>query len=79
VLVPLSPQRVQFGQPALVAGPPGSDAIAQPILFHRDLAAELVQLTVFLIEDGVAPGFKIGEPLVEGTSDAAVEPYRPAR
>ena len=79
MLVPLSPQCAQFGQPALVAGAPGGDAVAQPILFHRDLAAELVLLTVFLIEDGVAPGFKSGEPLVQGAGDAAVEPDRRAR
>jgi len=42
-------QRVQFGEPPLVAGAPGGHAITQPVLFHRDLAAELVLLAFFLL------------------------------
>ena len=51
-------QRVQFGEPPLVAGAPGGHAITQPVLFHRDLAAELVLLAFFLLQDCVAPGLE---------------------
>jgi hypothetical protein len=55
VVPPLAPQRVQFSEPPLVAGAPGGDAVAQPILFHRDLAAEFVLLVLLLLEYRVAP------------------------
>jgi hypothetical protein len=72
--VPLSPQRVQLGQPTLVARAPGSHPVAQPVLLHRDLAAERVLLALFLIEDSVAPRLERGKPLVQRPGDAAVEP-----
>jgi hypothetical protein len=46
LLLALPAQRVQLGEPPLVAGAPCGDAIAQPILLHRDLAAELALLAV---------------------------------
>ena len=75
----LPSQRVQFGQPAFISGAPGGDPIAQPILFPRDLAAELVLLLVFLIQDRIAPGLEGGKPLFEGACDATVEPDRCSR
>ena len=58
VLPPLAAQRVQFGEPPPVAGAPGGDAIAQPILLHRDLAAELVLLAFLLFEYRVTPALE---------------------
>ena len=65
VLAPLAAQRVQLGEPPLVARAPGGDAIAQPILLHRDLAAELVLFAFLLLEDRVAPRLERRETLVE--------------
>ena len=65
VLPSLAAQRVQFGEPPLVARAPGGDAIAQPILLHRDLAAELVLLAVLLLEDRVAPRLERRETLIQ--------------
>src|SRR5580704_7136794 len=79
VLPPLAAQRVQFGEPPLVAGAPGGDAIAQPILLHRDLAAELVLLAFLLLEYRVTPALERRETLFEHPSNAAVEPYGAAR
>ena len=79
LLLALPAQRVQFGEPPLVAGAPGGDAIAQPILLHRDLAAELVLFVLLLFEDRVAPRLERRETLVQRPGDAAVEPDRGAR
>ena len=79
VFSPLAAQRVQFGEPPLVARAPGGDAVAQPVLLHRDLAAELVLFAFLLFEDRVAPRLETGKTLVERAGDAAVEPYGRAR
>ncbi len=68
------PQGVQVAQPLLVALAPGGDAVAEPVLLHDDLAAELVALGFLLLQDLVAPGFEVGEALVEHAGDAAVQP-----
>ena len=70
---------MQFGEPPLVARAPGGDPVAQPILLHRDLAAELVLLALLLLQHRVAPGLERLETLVEDPGDAAVEPDRAAR
>src|SRR5437016_14300681 len=72
-------QRVQFGEPSLVAGAPGGHAITQPVLFHRDLAAELVLLAFFLLQDCIAPRLECRETLVQHSRNSAVEPYGAAR
>ena len=61
----LAAQRVQLGEPALVARAPGGDAVAQPVLLHRDLAAELVLLAGLLLEYRVAPSLECRETLVQ--------------
>src|SRR4051794_34821144 len=58
---------------------PCGDAVAQPTLPHRDLAAELVSLARLLLEYSVAPRLECRETLVEDPGDPAVEPYGPAR
>ena len=72
---PLAAQRVQFGQPPLVARAPCGDAVAQPVLLHRDLAPELVLFAFLLFEDRVAPRLETGKTLVERAGDAAIEPH----
>ena len=69
------PHRVQLAEPAHVALAPGGDAVAQPMLFAHDLAAELVLLALLLLEDRVAPGFEMRKTLVEPARVAAVEPH----
>ena len=75
----LPAQLMQFGEAALIAGAPRRDAVAQPILLHCDLAAELMMLAFFLCQYGVAPGLEGLETVVEGAGDAAVEPDCRAR
>ena len=72
-------QRVQLGEPPLVARAPRGDAVAQPVLLHRDLAAELVLLALLLLQHRVAPGLECRETLVQRAGDAAVEPDGGAR
>ena len=72
-------QRLQIAEPPLVACAPRGHAVAQPILLHRDLAAELVLFAGFLFEDRVAPRLEGGKTLVQHARDAAVEPYRASR
>src|SRR5438105_2355251 len=60
LLVPAA-ERVQLGQPPLVARAPGGDTVAQPVLFHRDFAAQLVLLAGFLLQHCVAPRLECGE------------------
>src|SRR5882762_3862766 len=79
MLLALPVQGVQLGEPPLVAGAPCGDAIAQPILLHRDLAAELVLLARLLLQHRVAPGLERLETLGKDPGDAAVEPDRGAR
>ena len=79
MLPSLSPQCVQFGESPLIAHAPCGDAVAQPILFHRDLASEPVLLAGLLLERGVAPWLECLETFVEGAGNAAVEPYGGAR
>jgi hypothetical protein len=74
VLIATLAQRVQFGEPSLVARATGGDAVAQPILLHRDLAAELVVLPRLLLEYSIAPRLEGRETLVKGPGNAAVEP-----
>src|SRR5437899_6597488 len=66
---------MQFGKPPLVACAPGGDAVAEPVLLHRDLATELVLFGDLLLEKRVAPGLESGEALVQRAGDAAVQPY----
>src|SRR2546429_4847701 len=66
---------MQFGKPPLVACAPGGDAVAEPVLLHRDLATELVLSGGLLLEKRVAPGLESGEALVLRAGNAAVEPY----
>ena len=63
---------MQFGKPPLVACAPGGDAVAEPVLLHRDLATELVLFGRLLLEKRVAPGLESGEALVQRAGDAAV-------
>src|SRR5262249_28294558 len=79
VFVPLAAQRVQFGEPPLVAGAPRGGAIAQPILLHCDLAAELVLLVFLLLEYRVPPTLERRETLFEHPGNTAVEPYGTVR
>src|SRR5207248_2737146 len=79
VFAPLAAQRVQFGEPPLVAGAPGGDAIAQPILLDRDLAAELVLLVFLLLEYRVPPTLERRETLFEHPGNTAIEPYGTVR
>ena len=66
--------RLQLAEPAHVALAPGGDAVAQPVLLAHDLAAELVLLALFLLEDRVAPCLEMRKALVEPARLAAVEP-----
>ena len=72
-------QAVQIGQPLLVALAPGGHAVAQPVLLHRDLAAQLVVVGLLLRQHLVAPRLEGGEPAVQAAGDAAVEPDGGAR
>ena len=65
---------MQFGEPPLVAGAPGGHPIAQPILLHCDLAAELVLLIFLLLEYRIPPTLEGCETIFEHSGDAAVEP-----
>src|SRR5260370_32977133 len=58
---------------------PCGDAVAQPVLLHRDLAAELVSLARLLLEYSVAPRLGPRETLVEEPGDPAGQPYGGAR
>ena len=70
---------MQIRQPLLVALAPRGDAVAQPVLLHRDLAAQLVPLGLLLRQHRVAPRLERREPLVQLARDPAVEPHRGAR
>ena len=72
-------QGAQLGETALVALAPRADAIADPVLFHRDLAVELVTLDLLLREHLVAPGLEEREAALQSARHAAVEPHRRAR
>ena len=72
-------QRMQLGEAPLVARAARGHAVAQPVLLHRDLAAELVLFAGFLFEYRVAPRLECRETLVQHAGDAAVEPYRASR
>jgi hypothetical protein len=73
------PPCVQFGEPALVARAPGRDAVAQPVLLHRDLAAKLMLLAGFLLEDRIALRLERRKTLIQDARNAPVEPYGAAR
>src|SRR5712672_2562247 len=79
MLSSLAPQCVQLGESALVARAPGRDAVAQPVLLHRDLTAKLMLLVGFLREDRVAPSLKCRETLIQDARNATVQPYGAAR
>ena len=68
----------QLGEAALVSFAPGADAVSDPVLFHCDLAVELVTLGFLLREDNIAPGFECGKALLKSARHAAVEPKRRA-
>ena len=75
----LAPVGAQFGQPRqppLVALAAAGDTIAHPVLFHDNLAVELVAVALFLFQHGVAPGLEIGKSSIQPTGDAAVQPQR---
>ena len=65
---------MQVAEAAHVALAPGGDAVAQPVLLARDLAAELVAVALLLLQDLVAPGLEGGEAAVDPPGHAAVEP-----
>ncbi len=71
---------MQVAEPLLVALAPRGDAVAQPVLLHRDLAAQLVALAS---PPAPAPSSRqasnAGEALVERARDAAIEPDGGAR
>src|SRR5262249_42329788 len=66
-------------EPPLIARPARGDAVAQPILLHRDFTSELMAFALLLLEHFVAPRFERLEALVEGPGNPAVKPYRAAR
>src|SRR5579872_1601709 len=66
-------------EPLLIAFAPRGDAIAQPVLFPRDSALELVRLFLLFFEHAVAPGFEVAKAAIEIARDATIEPYGPAR
>ena len=49
------------------------------MLLVGDLALELVLLEFLLLEQGVAPGLELAEPLAERAGDSAVDPHGGAR
>ena len=57
--------RLQFAEPAHVALAPRGHAVAQPVLFAHDLAAELVLLALLFLEHRVAPRLEMRKALVE--------------
>ena len=65
---------MQIGQPLLVALAPRGDPVAQPVLLHRDLAAQLVVLDLLLLQDCIAPCLELSEATVKRASDAAIQP-----
>ena len=79
LLLPPLAQRVQLREPLLVALAPRGDAVAQPVLLHRDLAPELVALAFLLLQHRVAPGLECRKTAVQRAGDAAVQPDGGAR
>ena len=68
------PQVMQTGEAFDVALAARGDAIAQPILFHHQLAAELVAVAFFLFEHLVAPRLEMGKTAFDPSRRAAIEP-----
>ncbi len=77
-VAPLRAQRVQAREALLVALAPRGHAVAQPVLLHDDLAAELVAVALLLLERLVAPGLEMREAAVHAAGDAAVQPHHGA-
>src|SRR5580698_9027163 len=65
---------MKIGEALLVTLAPRRDAVAEPILFRRDLARQFVMFQLFLFEHLVAPGLEFGEAAGEMKGDAAIEP-----
>ncbi len=72
-------QGVEVTEPFLVALASRRDAIAEPVLLHDDLAAELVALTFLLLENLIAPGLELRKPLVQHAGGPAIQPDCSAR
>jgi hypothetical protein len=72
------PQRMQVAQPLLIPLAPPGHAVAHPVFLHEDFASDLVPVEFLLFQDLIAPGFEVGEPLVQHTRSAAIQPDRGA-
>jgi hypothetical protein len=76
--VPLA-QRVQIAQSLDVALASRGHAVAQPVLLHHELAAQLVLIARFLFQHLVAPRLELGEIAVEAAGGATIDPGDRAR
>ena len=72
-------QRVQIAQALDVALAPRGNPVAQPILLHHQLAAELVAVAFLLLQHLVAPPLEMGEAAIQRAGGAAVQPDDPLR
>ena len=66
----------QFADAADVALAAACYATMHPLIFADDLTVELVAFDLFLVEDLVAPGFKVSKALGQFARAAAVDPQR---
>ncbi len=72
----LFPEICKFPYAAHVAFATGGDAVGHPVFFALDLLRKFVLVDLFLLEDLVAPGFKMREALFKAACAAAVNPDR---
>jgi len=70
---------VQIAEALHIALAPAGDAVTQPMLFHDDLAVELVLLALFFGQHLVAPCLEGREAAVDLPDVTAVEPGGGAR
>ena len=72
----------QIAQPRhapLVALAPRRDAVAHPVLLHRDATVELVPVALFFLQDRIAPRFEFAEAALEAARLPTIEPHGGAR
>ena len=77
--MPLLPQRLQAGDAADIALPPGGNAVAHPMLFGLDLAVEFLPVALLLRQHLVAPVLERCKAAIEVARLAAVDPHGGAR
>ena len=65
-------QRVQCVESTYVAFATTTHAIAQPVLLTNNFSIKFLLGPTFLIDDMVAPGFKMREPFAQPTGLSAI-------